>query len=104
MQNLSQETITSQNTMDEKARPVRTRDEMMAGTDLGGGSVHCAGATYRWTPYEIEIRRQTIDSYGEKKTAEGMTMQAWRVPEDESEAHDDQAEEPDDVSRGAEYV
>src|SRR5690625_7075809 len=47
MQNLSHETITSRNTMDEKALPVRTRDEMMAGTDLGGGSVHWAGATYR---------------------------------------------------------
>src|SRR5690625_7691634 len=60
MQNLSHETITSRNTMDEKALPVRTRDEMMAGTDLGGGSVHW-GATYRWTPYDFAIRSQTID-------------------------------------------
>src|SRR5690625_3858218 len=66
MQNLSHETITSRNTMDEKALPVRTRDEMMAGNDLGGGSVHWEGATYSWTPYDFEIRSETIDSYGEK--------------------------------------
>src|SRR5690625_233818 len=45
MQDLSHETMTSRRTMDETALPVRTRDEMMAGTDMGGGSVHWAGAT-----------------------------------------------------------
>lgn len=40
MQNLSHETITSGNTLDEAALPVRTRDEFMAGTDLGGGGMH----------------------------------------------------------------
>src|SRR5699024_8066117 len=55
MQNLKHETVTSRNNMDETALPVRTKDEMMAGTDLGGGSVHWAGATYRFWPYEFEI-------------------------------------------------
>src|SRR5699024_8999196 len=42
MKNLSHETITSSNTLDEDALPVRTQDEMMVGTDAGGGSVHWA--------------------------------------------------------------
>src|SRR5699024_8519057 len=54
MQNLSHETITSRSEIDDLALPVRTRDEMMAGTDLGGGSVHWAGSTYRWWPYDFE--------------------------------------------------
>src|SRR5699024_3687465 len=56
MQNLKHKTVTTRNKMDETALPVRTKDEMMAGTDLGGGSVHWAGATYRFWPYELEIR------------------------------------------------
>src|SRR5690625_7264847 len=62
-QKLSHETITSRNTMDEKALPVRTRDEMMDGTDLGGGSVHRAGATYRWTRSDFVRSSKTMDRY-----------------------------------------
>src|SRR5690625_4205764 len=98
MQNLSHETITSRNTMDEKALPVRTRDEMMAGTDLGGGSVHWAGATYRWTRYDFEIRSQTIDRYGEKKIPEGMTIQDWGMTYDEMEPYYDQFEKTAGIS------
>jgi len=98
MQNLSHETITSRNTMDEKALPVRTRDEMMAGTDLGGGSVHWAGATYRWTPYDFEIRSQTIDRYGEKKIPKGMTIQDWGITYDEMEPYYDQFEKTAGIS------
>src|SRR5699024_3156301 len=67
MQNLSHETITSRNTMDEEALPVRTRQEMMAGTDLGGGGVHWAGATYRFMPYDFEIYSKTVERYGKSK-------------------------------------
>src|SRR5690625_7460923 len=60
MQDLAYETITSRSTLDDVALPVRTRDEMMAGTDLGGGSVHWAGSSYRYWPYDFEIYRKTI--------------------------------------------
>src|SRR5699024_6057879 len=46
MQNLSGETITSRNEVDETALPVRTRSNMQIGTGLGGASVHWAGATF----------------------------------------------------------
>src|SRR5699024_10574135 len=64
IQDLSHETITSRNTLDEEALPIRTRDEMMAGTDLGGGSVHWAGSTYRYWPYDFEIYSKTVEKYG----------------------------------------
>src|SRR5699024_7449509 len=47
MQNLSKETVTSRTDSDKTALPVRTRHDLEAGTDLGGGGVHWAGATYR---------------------------------------------------------
>src|SRR5699024_12151858 len=69
MQNLKHETVTSRNNMDETALPVRTKDEMMAGTDLGGGRVHWAGATYRFWTEEFEIRSKTIERDVKDKNA-----------------------------------
>lgn len=98
MQNLSSETITSRNNMDEVALPVRTRQEMMVGTDLGGGSVHWAGSTYRWRPYDFEIRSMTIDRYGKEKIPEGMTIQDWGITYDEMEKYYDKWEKTAGIS------
>ena len=67
MQDLSNETITSRNKLDEKALPVRTKEELGFGTDLGGGSVHWAGATYRFLPYDFEIYSKTVERYGKRR-------------------------------------
>lgn len=98
MQDLAHETVTSRNNLDEKALPVRTRDEMMAGTDLGGGSVHWAGATYRYWPYEFEIRKQTIDRYGKDKIPEDMNLQDWGITYEEMEEYYDQFEKMAGIS------
>lgn len=98
MQNLSSETITSRNNLDEVALPVRTRKEMMAGTDLGGGSVHWAGACYRWTPYDFEIKSKTIERYGKGKIPEGMTIQDWGITYDEMEKYYDKWEKTAGIS------
>lgn len=98
MQNLAPETITSRNTLDEEALPVRTRNEMMAGTDLGGGSVHWAGATYRWRPIDFEIRSKTVERYGEKKIPEGMIIRDWGITYDEMEPYYDKWEKTAGIS------
>lgn len=98
MQNLSPETITSRVTMEDTALPVRTRAEMMAGTDLGGGSVHWAGATYRWRAYDFEIRSKTIERYGKEKIPEGMTIQDWGITYDEMEPYYDKWEKTAGIS------
>lgn len=87
MQSLSSETITSRSELDETALPVRTRDRMQVGTDLGGGSVHWAGATYRYWPYDFEIRSKTIERYGEEKIPEGMNLQDWGITYEEMEEY-----------------
>lgn len=92
MQDLSHETITSRNKLDETALPVRTRDEYMAGTDLGGGSVHWAGATYRFLPYDFEIHSKTVERYGEGKIPKGMTIQDWGITYDKLEKYYDRFE------------
>ncbi|BAQ09577.1 gluconate 2-dehydrogenase flavoprotein [Bacillus sp. OxB-1] len=98
MQNLAPETITSRNYLDETALPVRTRQEMMAGTDLGGGSVHWAGSTYRWRPYDFKIRSMTIERYGKAKIPEGMTIQDWGITYDEMEKYYDRWEKTAGIS------
>src|SRR5699024_10896721 len=98
MQDLSHETVTSRNNLDETALPVRTRDEMMAGTDLGGGSVHWAGATYRYWPYDFEIRSKTIERYGEDKIPEGMQLQDWGITYEEMEKYYDKWEKTAGIS------
>ena len=98
MQNLKHETVTSRNNMDETALPVRTKDEMMAGTDLGGGSVHWAGATYRFWPYEFEIRSKTIERYGKDKIPKDMNLQDWGITYEEMEDYYDKWEKTAGIS------
>lgn len=98
MQDLSHETITSRNYPDETALPVRTRDEMMAGTDLGGGGVHWAGSTYRWWPYDFEIYSETVKKYGKDKIPDGMTIQDWGITYDEMEPYYDRWEKTAGIS------
>lgn len=98
MQDLSHETITSRNYQDEDALPVRTRDEMMAGTDLGGGSVHWAGSTYRYWPYDFEIYSKTVERYGKDKIPKDMTLQDWGLTYDEMEKYYDRFEKTAGIS------
>ncbi len=98
MQNLAPETITSRNYVDEVALPVRTRKEVMVGTDLGGGSVHWAGATYRWKPYDFEIKSKTIERYGKNKIPVDMTIQDWGITYDEMEKYYDRWEKTAGIS------
>ena len=98
MQNLSPETITSRVSLDDIALPVRTQDEFMAGTDLGGGSVHWAGATYRFMPYDFEIYSKTVERYGKKKIPEGMTIQDWGISFKDFEKYYDRWEKTAGIS------
>src|SRR5690625_3135346 len=98
MQDLSHETVTSRNTMDETALPVRTKQELMVGTDLGGGSVHWSGAVYRYLPYDFEIYSKTVEKYGKDKIPDGMTIQDWGITYDEMDKYYDQFEKTAGIS------
>lgn len=98
MQDLSPETITARNEIDETALPARTRDYLETGTGLGGGGVHWAGATYRYWPYDFEIRSQTIEKYGEEKIPEDMNLQDWGITYEEMEKYYDKWEKTAGIS------
>lgn len=98
MHNLSKETITSRHKRDITALPVRTQSQILIGDDVGGGSVHWAGASFRFFPYDFEIHSQTVDKYGEDKIPEDMTIQDWGITYEELESYYEKYEKTAGIS------
>lgn len=93
MQDLSKETITFRSKTNVRALPMRSYGSFLLGTGLGGSGVHWNGQTYRFLPYDFEIRSKTIERYGEKKIPDGMTIQDWGITYDQLEPYFDQFEQ-----------
>lgn len=91
-QDLSDETITFRNNLDENAAPVRSRSLMTIGTGVGGGGAHWSAQTHRYFPYDFEIRSKTIKKYGKDKIPKDMTLQDWGITYDEIEPYYDKME------------
>ncbi|RED33606.1 GMC family oxidoreductase [Paenibacillus sp. VMFN-D1] len=87
MQDLSKETITFRNTSKMTALPMRQYGAFLLGEGLGGAGIHWNGQTYRFLPYDFEIRSKTIERYGKKKIPDGMTIQDWGITYDELEPY-----------------
>lgn len=92
MQDLSKETITFRSNTRIRALPMRSYGSFLLGTGLGGAGVHWNGQTFRFLPYDFEIRSKTIERYGEKKIPEGMTIQDWGITYDQLEPYYDRFE------------
>ncbi|MED1952189.1 GMC family oxidoreductase [Brevibacillus centrosporus] len=92
MQDLSKETITFRSKTSVRALPMRSYGSFLLGTGLGGSGVHWNGQTFRFLPYDFEIRSKTIERYGEKKIPDGMTIQDWGITYDQLEPYFDKFE------------
>ncbi|MED4751550.1 GMC family oxidoreductase [Brevibacillus choshinensis] len=92
MQDLSKETITFRSKNSVRALPMRSYGSFLLGTGLGGSGVHWNGQTFRFLPYDFEIRSKTIERYGEKKIPDGMTIQDWGITYDQLEPYFDKFE------------
>ncbi|TYS51038.1 GMC family oxidoreductase [Bacillus infantis] len=88
MQDLSKETLTFRNTAKERALPMRQLGSFLLGEGLGGSGVHWNGHTYRFLPYDFEIKSQTVAKYGESKI-KGLQVQDWGITYDELEPYYD---------------
>lgn len=87
MQKLNKDTLTFRNTSKEQARPVRNEGALVLGTGTGGGGTHWGAQTYRYFPYDFEIRSKTIERYGESKIPANMLLQDWGITYDEIEPY-----------------
>ena len=92
MQDLSEDTITFRNNVDQFALPYRRLGSFLPGQGLGGAGVHWNGATWRFLPYDFEIQSRTIARYGPGKIPEDMTLQDWGVSWDDMEPYFDRFE------------
>ncbi|WP_059105053.1 GMC family oxidoreductase [Shouchella shacheensis] len=86
MQDLSKETISFRNHARETALPMRQLGSFLLGEGMGGSGVHWNGQTYRFLPYDFEIRSKTIEKYGEGKI-KGLQLQDWGITYDELEPY-----------------
>lgn len=83
MQDLSQGTLTFRHTPDDEALPMRRLGSFLLGKGVGGAGVHWNGQTWRFLPYDFQIRSETIERYGRDKIPENMLLQDWGITYEE---------------------
>lgn len=98
MQDLSKETITHRNTLSMRALPMRYYGTFIVGDGLGGAGSHWNGQTYRFLPYDFEIKSLTEKKYGPNKIAPEYTIQDWGITYDEMEPYYDTFEKMAGIS------
>ncbi len=91
-QNLSRETITFRNNMNETALPMRELGSFKPGEIVGGTAVHWGCNARRFLPYDFEIRSRMTARHGKNFFPEDCTSQDWGVTYDELEPYYDQFE------------
>lgn len=96
LQDLTKETLTLRNELDETAQPIRNGGPL--GQDTGGTGVHWNGWSYRWKPYDFEIYSKTVEKYGKDRIPKDMTIQDWGITYDEMEPYYDRFEKTAGIS------
>lgn len=87
MQDTSKETITFRNNIDELALPIRRLGSFLPGEGVGGAGVHWNGQTWRFLPYDFEIKTKTEEKYGKDKIGKDYSIQDWGITYDELEPY-----------------
>lgn len=87
MQDTSKETLTFRNKPDERALPMRRLGSFLPGEGVGGAGDHWNGHTWRFLPYDLEIKTKTEEKYGKDKLGEDYTLQDWGITYDELEPY-----------------
>ncbi|QED46654.1 GMC family oxidoreductase [Cytobacillus dafuensis] len=98
MQNVAKETVTFQNTRKMKALPMRQMGSFLLGEGLGGAGTHWNGWTYRFLPYDFEIKTLTEKKYGKNKVPKDYLLQDWGLTYDDLEPYYDKFEKTAGIS------
>lgn len=98
MQDLSKETITHRNNEKMRALPMRDYGTFIVGDGVGGAGSHWNGQTYRFLPYDFEIKTLTDKKYGPNKLKPEYTIQDWGMTYDEMEPYYDTFEKMAGIS------
>ncbi|MFJ7733316.1 GMC family oxidoreductase [Lysinibacillus sp. NPDC097231] len=98
MQNLSKETVSFRNNRNMKALPMRQLGSFLLGEGLGGSGTHWNGMTYRFLPYDFQIKTLTDKRYGPNKLGPDYLLQDWGLTYDELEPYFDKFEKTAGIS------
>ncbi|MFF3102793.1 GMC family oxidoreductase [Viridibacillus arvi] len=98
MQDLSRETITFRNNRKMKALPMRQLGSFLLGEGLGGSGTHWNGQTFRFLPYDFQIKTMTEKKYGKDKLSTDYLIQDWGLTYDELEPYFDTFEKTTGIS------
>ncbi|MFF2797614.1 GMC family oxidoreductase [Lysinibacillus xylanilyticus] len=98
MQNLSKETVSFRNNRNMKALPMRQLGSFLLGEGLGGSGTHWNGMTYRFLPYDFQIKTLTDKRYGANKLEPDYLIQDWGLTYDELEPYFDKFEKTAGIS------
>lgn len=88
----ARETLTFRNTRDQTALPMRKLGSFLPGAGVGGSGIHWNGQTFRFLPYDFEIRSRTVARYGQHAIPADMPLQDWGVTYAELEPYLDRFE------------
>jgi len=91
-QDLSRETVTFRNRVDETALPMRRLGSFLPGEGVGGAALHWNGLAWRFEPWDFETRSRGLARYGKAAFAEDCTSQDWGVTYGDLEPHYDRFE------------
>jgi gluconate 2-dehydrogenase alpha chain len=86
------ETLTFRNSPDQTALPMRELGSFLPGVGVGGSGIHWNGQTFRFLPYDFQIRSKTLDRYGKRAVGEDVPLQDWGITYDELEPSFDRFE------------
>jgi gluconate 2-dehydrogenase alpha chain len=86
------ETVTFRNSVSQTALPMRKLGSFLPGTGVGGSGIHWNGQTWRFLPYDFQIRSQTVARYGQQAVPADMPLQDWGVTYEQLEPYFDQFE------------
>ncbi|WP_438317169.1 GMC family oxidoreductase [Sporosarcina sp. FA9] len=98
MQDLSKETITFRNNRKMRALPMRQMGSFLLGEGLGGAGTHWNGHTWRFLPYDFNIKTLTDEKYGKDKLSADYLLQDWGITYDELEPYFDKFEKTAGIS------
>lgn len=101
MQDLSKETLTFRNNRNMRALPMRQLGSFLLGSGLGGAGSHWNGQTYRFLPYDFQIKTMTDERYGKNKLSSDYLLQDWGLTYDQLEPYFDTFEKTSGISGDA---
>ncbi|EAJ6150578.1 GMC family oxidoreductase [Campylobacter lari] len=91
MQDCSKDTVTFRHNVNGLALPYRKMGSFLLGSNVGGAGVHWNGWTFRFLPYDFEIKTKSFERYG-NKLGDDYTLQDWGLTYKDMEPYYDKFE------------